>query len=227
MSMRWSKAELVEAQGIIQRVAPWILASMQVKTGQDAARLRQFIGDLVLNGIAYIDDSTLTTRVSIYMTMARDLGASYTTMAQVRAAASEEAPVGIPAIAVKFLFVVMSLALESVILMNTSFKSSDEAGVVADAYMVAFDAAAEEAADTPNVNAYMKIIMLKGALAQYFAERGRRLPRIVAYEFAKPLPALVMAHKLYQDASRAQELIDENHIINPVFCPVSGSALAV
>lgn len=57
-------------------------------------------------------------------------------------------------------------------------------------------------------------------------QRAAQLPQVVAYSFPAPLPALVLAWRLYQDAGRADELIARNHAVHPGFLPAQGEALA-
>jgi len=56
--------------------------------------------------------------------------------------------------------------------------------------------------------------------------RSFSLPVMVTYTFSNPMPALWLAQRLYQDASRAEELIAENRPIHPLFCAPTGKALA-
>jgi prophage DNA circulation protein len=46
------------------------------------------------------------------------------------------------------------------------------------------------------------------------------------YRFNQPLPTLVMAYRLYADASRGDELRYENAIVHPAFPPMMGRALS-
>jgi prophage DNA circulation protein len=49
---------------------------------------------------------------------------------------------------------------------------------------------------------------------------------MTSYQFAVPLPSLVIAHRLYQDASRADQIRAENKVVHPAFCPPLGVALS-
>jgi prophage DNA circulation protein len=46
------------------------------------------------------------------------------------------------------------------------------------------------------------------------------------FRFGYPMPTLVMAHKLYADAGRADELRAENKCVHPSFCRPYGKALS-
>jgi len=49
---------------------------------------------------------------------------------------------------------------------------------------------------------------------------------MLQFVFASPMPTLVMSNRLYYDASRADQLRDENKIVHPAFCPPQGQALS-
>ena len=49
---------------------------------------------------------------------------------------------------------------------------------------------------------------------------------MIGYQFAEVLPTLVISYRLYGDASRADEVRDENEIVHPAFCPTIGQALS-
>jgi prophage DNA circulation protein len=45
--------------------------------------------------------------------------------------------------------------------------------------------------------------------------------------FAGSLPALVLAHRIYDDAGRADQLVQQVQPVHPLFMPQSFQALAV
>jgi prophage DNA circulation protein len=63
-------------------------------------------------------------------------------------------------------------------------------------------------------------------MTNHLVQTALPLPRMLQYQFAQILPSLVMAYKLYDDASRADEVRDENKIVHPAFCPLAGEALS-
>jgi prophage DNA circulation protein len=62
---------------------------------------------------------------------------------------------------------------------------------------------------------------LRTTLNRHLTQVAGALPRIVNYEPAETLPAVVIAYRLYADASRAREIEDRNKsgIRNPMFVP--------
>jgi prophage DNA circulation protein len=67
---------------------------------------------------------------------------------------------------------------------------------------------------------------LRTALAEDTRVRGAKLPRLSYYTPATDLPALVLAHQLYGDITRSDELIARSNIRHPGFVP-GGSALEI
>lgn len=57
-------------------------------------------------------------------------------------------------------------------------------------------------------------------------ERGLGLPGVINYQYSKPLPSLVIAHKLYGDCSRACEIEANNPNGFPLFMPEQIQALS-
>jgi prophage DNA circulation protein len=89
----------------------------------------------------------------------------------------------------------------------------------------AFDVTLERASDLGAFDLMRPLRAAHADLTRDLIERGRQLARLVTYETAVPLPSVVLAHRFYQDASRASELRDENAgTDHPSFMPVSGRA---
>lgn len=88
-----------------------------------------------------------------------------------------------------------------------------------------FDIAIERASDQGAADVQRALRECQGRLVRDLIERGRPLARVVSYQTAIPLPAVVLAHRLYQDAGRADELRAENSATDhPAFMPFSGRA---
>lgn len=84
----------------------------------------------------------------------------------------------------------------------------------------------DSAMDTADDDSYSALVALRIALVQDIATRGGNLARISSYTPACTLPALVIAHRLYGDASRDTEIISRNRIPHPGFI-TGGSPLEV
>jgi prophage DNA circulation protein len=46
------------------------------------------------------------------------------------------------------------------------------------------------------------------------------------FAFARVMPTLVLAHRLYADPGRADQLLAENKIVHPAFAPAAGRGLS-
>lgn len=57
---------------------------------------------------------------------------------------------------------------------------------------------------------------LRAALVGAVPPSDQALPQIVTFLLPQSTPALVIAHRLYQDPLRDQELVDRNHVPNPL-----------
>lgn len=73
---------------------------------------------------------------------------------------------------------------------------------------------------------YQALAALRAAVSIDLRTRGARLPELTGYTPATTLPALVIAHRLYGDATRADEITDRNRIRHPGFVP-GGETLEV
>ena len=73
---------------------------------------------------------------------------------------------------------------------------------------------------------FQALIRLHGALTNHLVATALPLPQMVQYQFFSILPSLVVSHKLYADAARADEVVAENRIVHPAFCPLLGQALS-
>jgi prophage DNA circulation protein len=96
-----------------------------------------------------------------------------------------------------------------------SFASYNDAVRVRNGIIDEIDAVSLTASDT----IYAAFIHLRAAVIADINTRGADLARIVSYTPPRTEPALVIAHRLYGDATRADEIVARNHIANPLFVP--------
>lgn len=104
--------------------------------------------------------------------------------------------------------------------------SFDDAATLRQLVCGLIDAEALIAADQGEDQSFAALKALKAAVAQDLTARGASLPPVVTITVGTPLPAPVLANRLYQDSTRADELIAEADPIHPAFMPVSFQALA-
>lgn len=97
-----------------------------------------------------------------------------------------------------------------------AFTDFTGASAVRDQLCDALDGLMENAIDDATFNA---LADLRAAVVQDIGARGADLARVVGFTPKATLPALVVAHILYGDATRADEIVARNHIRNPGFVP--------
>ncbi len=127
-------------------------------------------------------------------------------------------------IALAGLFEWLAIAGQCQALGDVDLRSYDEARRYRLNLARSIDISIERASDLGLQDVMMALRTAQGKLVRDMIERGRPLARIVTYRTAVPLPAVVLAHRLYQDAGRATELMAENAHNHPGFMPLSGRA---
>jgi hypothetical protein len=55
---------------------------------------------------------------------------------------------------------------------------------------------------------------------------SRQQVDVIKMQLLQPFPSVVVAYKLYEDASRCDKVRNENKIVHPAFCPRLGEALS-
>ena len=106
---------------------------------------------------------------------------------------------------------------------QADYSTRDDALATAELLQDALDkqmAAADPVTGSPvEDGVYQALAALHAAVSSDLLERGARLPELVSYTPRATLPALVVAHRLYGDARRAEEITNRNRIRHPGFVP--------
>lgn len=71
----------------------------------------------------------------------------------------------------------------------------------------------------PDVNTALALARVRAAVVRDVAERAELLKQRSTFTSVAVLPALVLAHRIYQDADRADELVERNDVRHPAFVP--------
>ena len=82
------------------------------------------------------------------------------------------------------------------------------------------------AGDAGDDESYNALVAMRQAVVAALTTSGATLPRLETFTFRTPLPALVLANRLYQDAGRTDELVQQANPIHPAFMPTTIQALA-
>ena len=117
------------------------------------------------------------------------------------------------------------VASAAYVLASVAWPNADAAEAMRIRLLDLADARAEAAADAGRDDLYIAWRGLIAALSTDLRERGQRAPRIATYATPQSLPSLVLAHRLYGDASRADELVALNDVPHPSAMPAEGQML--
>ena len=220
------KVDVNEAAPIVERTLQRMLGLINAR-GRGGADARTAIGDVLANVEVLLEADAIGGPLDRCYLFARQSGMTLPRFAQVRIQTESETPVTPGAILIKNSMVLLCLAHEGVVLANTVFGSRQDAERAKLNMNTAFLPAIEIAADDMDATTYQLLIGLYAAVIQHLVETARPLPRMVRFRFYAPsLPTLLAAYKLYDDASRGDDLLRENKVVHPLFMRRTGNALS-
>jgi prophage DNA circulation protein len=223
-----TKTDLNEAIAATAKVLTALQGTLAGQTGLAGAQTNFLCGQLAANGAVELFGGgyQFWTDLTNCFEAAQKAGATFAAMGAVLAAANALTPVGLPAIAVKNFSVRMALVEQARILAATTFTSRQQIDGFFDQIDASLQAAELVAADNLDNVAYVLLINVHAAVSNDLSSRAFTLPQMVTYSYPTRMPSLWIAQRLYQDASRNDELIAENLPIHPLFMPSTGRALA-
>lgn len=105
--------------------------------------------------------------------------------------------------------------------------SSDDAASMRDTVTALIDSEIQVAGDQGSDNTYDAMKTLRAAVVADLNARGGALAAMKTFQFAGSLPSLTLANRMYRDATRADELVEEADPIHPAFMPLTFKALSV
>ena len=103
------------------------------------------------------------------------------------------------------------------------YASLDDAVAMRDVLLDAID---DQIQQPMTAELYQSFVAMRAAVVADLRIRGMQLPKLTQHTPKTTLPALVVAHQIYGDATREAELVDRNLILHPGFVP-GGKALEV
>jgi prophage DNA circulation protein len=219
------KQDAEEAIPILERTMQQLLASVQ-DHGRSGFDVRRAIGKLLARANEYLRSDTAGQPIADCFEVARVAKVTAPQFEAVRLITTAEAPVTLGGILTKQSLIAFCLSVQCRVIADAIFDSRQDADIARTALNSSFAAAEESAADDMDAMSFQALISLHGAIIFHLLEKARPLPRLVRYRFARPLSTLVMSYRLYDDASRADELKNENRIVHPAFAPREGLALS-
>lgn len=214
-----ASAENTEITEIVNRLLDGLSVTISSQTGADGVTLRRKIGDMRANYFDYINDDTFAANLLDIFTVAREADAKLSGFVQLREMLFTESPVGVVPKLIVQMAIGFCLGAESRLITLTEFASRDAVEDMIATMKLAFDTARDLAADALDSLAYQNLVFLSGALTNHLATISRPLPRIVTFRLATGMPALALSNRVYYVADRAEEIVAENHVIHPAFCP--------
>jgi prophage DNA circulation protein len=219
------KADATEANGIVQRTLT-NLSRIITGTGSVAVQAKMVIGWVSANAMFLLYYDQLGTSLDSCFDQVRQTGCSFPQMETVRLALVAENPLSLGANMIRDRSIHLALAQEGKIISTMVFTSRQDVDALILAIQIPFNDSEEVTADTMSGADYIALIELRAAIVDYLVSTARPLPSMLSYQFAKPLPSLIIAQRLYGDASRYDEIRQENKVVHPAFCPAVGQALS-
>ena len=219
------KADANEAAPLADRLLANLVATVpaQGRPGSDA---RTMIGDTRANAYKLCIEDAMGPPLIACFDLARLAGATLQKLEFVRDQLELEAPVSLGARLIQNAGIRLCFVAQAQVIAGMTFVSRQDVDLLKQQLMVPFQNAEEIAADDMDQMTFQTLIGLHGAITNHLVSTARPLPRMVRFQFFEPLPSLVMAYRLYDDASRGDELRDENKVVHPAFCPTAGVALS-
>jgi hypothetical protein len=219
------KADALQAVPILDVVLAELLAQTPA-TGLSGANLRFAVNSLRVNAEAIVMADAVGPPLQNIFVIAVGNGISLGQMESIRGVAIAQSATLPGAILVRDSLVHYCLFSEGVITAAMDFVSRDDVEAVRQIINDAYSVSEESAADAMDQATYSVLVAGHAAIGYDLTQRAQPLPQMLMFQFAASLPTLTAAYKLYADASRADELRNQNHVIHPAFMPATGRALS-
>lgn len=220
-----NRENALEAAPIVEATLNTLLQWAPTR-GLEGADLRSAVNDIKGRMMQLLQGDALGDPVANCFDLAYQTGISLAQTEQVRRVANSYNPVLLGALMIRDSLIQFALVTQSRIIAFMTFVSREDVDKVKAMFSESFDVVEESLADRMDAMTYRSVIELHAAISFFLVETARPLPRMLNYRFNQHLPTLVMAQRLYYDASRADELLKENKIVHPAFSPRSGHALS-
>jgi hypothetical protein len=219
------KADALQAVPIVNTVLVEMLAQTPA-SGRVGSDLRFAINWLRVNVEMLLIDDAVGPLLQEIFGLAVSNGIDLGRMEVIRRLALAQ-PAALPgAILVRDSLVYYSLFSEGLIVAEMTFVSRDDVEAVRQVINDGYGAAEEATADAMDQATYRALVAGHAAIGYDLTQRAQPLPRMLSFQFVESLPTLTAAYKLYADASRADDLRYQNHVIHPAFMPRTGRALS-
>jgi prophage DNA circulation protein len=219
------KQDALEAEPIVEGVLEALLKWAPTR-GRPGADLRAAVNYVRANVAPLLQTDTLGPPVLQCFELAVATGINLQQMERVRATAETFAPTLVGAIMIRDSLILLAMSMQSNIIIDMEFVSRSDVENTKAMINASFGRMEEVLADQMDSTTFQAVIGLHAAITFYLIEHARPLPRMLNFSFNVTMPSLLMAHRLYADAGRADDIRQENKIVHPLFCPRTGRALS-
>jgi hypothetical protein len=214
-----------EAAPIVDRMLLALLGTVPA-VGRAGSEARTAIGDTRAKAYKLCINDALGPPLDSCFDLARQAGSTSPQLNVVREQIELESPVTLGGQLVRDAGIRLCLAAQCRVIASMAFFSRQDVDALKTQLYQPFQDAEEIAADSMDQMTFQTLVALHGTVTNHLVATARPLPRMVQVQFFEPLPTLVMAYKLYDDASRCDELREENKVVHPAFCLPTGRALS-
>jgi hypothetical protein len=208
-----------ETSAIVVRMTNALSFYLLGASGKVVLDARNAIGDLRANASSYIINASLSAPLLKCFSTCMSDGVTFAQFSSVLTSIQNEQPVSLAAVAAVQAGQRFCVSQMGRILVTMTFVSRDDA----DAAMALMDTILapleEDAADEHDSASYQALITFHASVTRYMATEAMLLPRVLTVSFVDSGPTLWLAQRIYQDGSRADEILMENKIVHPLFCP--------
>ena len=219
------KVDAAEAAGIVARMMTALIATVP-PVGRIGSDARTAISDVRVTALLLLRADALGPPLNTAFVAARVAGASLPELEGVRRSVTAETPKTLGGVLVQNCGIELCLATEAEIIADMTFSSRQDVDALKLSLQAPFQDAIEIAADDMDQETFQALTALYAAVTNHLVATARPLPQMLRYQFAQTMTTLTIAHRLYADAGRADQVRNENKIVHPAFCPLNGVALS-
>jgi hypothetical protein len=219
------KRELRETLALIDRMLLALQAGIPTR-GTTGAELRRVVGNFQAHEVELVENFTIGTQLFNCFEQARLAGATLDTMDGVLKTMLAERPLFYFGRSIKLAGMIFSFVEQATLISKMTFFSRSDAEAMLIRMSKVIETLKLEVAELLDGIDYRSLTALAATLTQHLAVTERKLPFVVNYNMIKPETALSLANLFYGDGGRFDELIAENHVINPAFFPLDIHALS-
>jgi len=219
------KTDALEAKPIVEATLDALLSWTPTR-GRPGAEMRTAVGDTKAHVLTLLQYDEIDIHLAKCFDLAYVNGIDIYQMETVRRTAAAQSAVSVGAIMTRDALLQLAFATSGYILSTMIFTSREDVDRIKNGINNAFEESENDLADRMDSMTWRAILKLHAAMTMHLVETARPLPRMLNYRFNLIMPSVVMGHRLYADAARADEVRRENKIVHPAFCPREGRALS-